>query len=288
MAGRTYGRISVDIWQDMADAELGRDARQLFPVLVGQKKLSLCGALDLRIKVWAKHTLMNTSEVEAALLELERAGWIAVDWDTDEMVLRGFVKHDLQVNNSKIVLGMWRALDRLESETLREVVLGNLPDSLKTPESGGGTDPEPPPDRPTDRPIDWSIEGSIEGPIDWSGDSPESLNPEPVTTSRLTGLSNAPVENSDDDWINSHAKQHLAAHIAFRSNQIDKPKALARSQLPKIIDTIRDELATGADRYDIDDVLEREWPTIDHAFNPQPSAAVRRVQTAARALKVVS
>ena len=109
-----------------------------------------------------------------------------------------------------------------------------------------------------------------------------------TTTSRLTGLSNAPVENSDDDWINSHAKQHLAAHIAFRSNQIDKPKALARSQLPKIIDTIRDELATGADRFDIDDILEREWPTIDHAFNPQPSAAVRRVQTAARALKVVS
>ena len=108
-----------------------------------------------------------------------------------------------------------------------------------------------------------------------------------TTTSRLTGLSNAPVENSDDDWINSHAKQHLAAHIAFRSNQIDKPKALARSQLPKIIDTIRDELATGADRFDIDDILEREWPTIDHAFNPQPSAAVRRVQTKTRALKVV-
>lgn len=106
--------------------------------------------------------------------------------------------------------------------------------------------------------------------------APDTDTDTDMTTSRLTGLSNAPVDNSDD-WVDSHAKQHLAAHIAFRSNQIDKPKALARSQLPKIIDTIRDVLAKDGDAYDIDDALEDEWPTFDELYEPTKPASVRRL-----------
>ena len=292
--GRTYGKLSVDIWQDMVDLDLSRDARQLFPMLVAQKKASLCGALDMRIRPWARYSGMTVADVEAALEELCDVGWVAIDWDTEEVVLCGFVQHDLQISNQKHRLGMWRALRRVESKRLRDVIVSNLPPEIYTFADAGTVDgepepdPEPPPEGPTDCLSDWSIEG----PTDCLSDSPGTLNPEPGT---LNQSSSSPRESYqqpvdkpvDDDWIYSHAKQHLDRHIEHRGTQIENPRALARSQLPKIIDTIRDELATGADRYDIDDVLEREWPTIDHAFNPQPSAAVRRVQTAARALKVV-
>jgi len=283
--GRTYGKLSVDIWQDMVDLDLSRDARQLFPMLVAQKKASLCGALDMRIRPWARYSGMTVADVEAALEELCDVGWVAIDWDTEEVVLCGFVQHDLQISNQKHRLGMWRALRRVESKRLRDVIVSNLPPEIYTFADAGTVDgepepdPEPPPEGPTDCLSDWSIEG----PTDCLSDSPGTLNPEPGT---LNQSSSSPRESYqqpvdkpvDDDWIYSHAKQHLDRHIEHRGTQIENPRALARSQLPKAADVIRDVLEDGGDEYDIDDALEATWPTFDGLYEPHTPSSVRRVR----------
>lgn len=197
--GRTFGQLSVDIWDAMVTAEFGRDARQLFPVLLAQRKLSLCGLLEFRIKIWAKLTLMTPAEIEAALAELDAAGWIVVDWDTDELVIPGIVRK-IQATNWKTVKGMWSAHSRVESADLRQVVIDNLPDGCPPSDA----EPPTPGAKPADPASDRPIEGATDRPIDPTSDPTRDLiletgNSSSSSAKLSTGADPEPPANHDDD-----------------------------------------------------------------------------------------
>lgn len=217
--GRTFAQIDVDLWTRMADHDLSRDARQLFPFLLAQKKLSMAGALDLRVKVWATATLMSRDELEHALGELEEIGWIAVDWDTDELVIPGYARR-LQITNSKNVKGMWRAWDRIESTDLRQVVTDNLPDDCPTHAAAldpAPKQPDPTPNRPTDRPIHRPIEGPTDQGTDPTGYLIPDTETTPSSSSAPAVVDNAtpiPVDNPDDDEIDHQNTPEGRAQLA--------------------------------------------------------------------------
>ncbi len=86
----------------------------LLPAIIG----SLCGyAPELDVDALSGH-----------LEALEAARFIAVDWDTDEAVIRTFVRHDGVLQNQNLGKGMWSAWIAVESPHLRRVVLDNLPE----------------------------------------------------------------------------------------------------------------------------------------------------------------
>lgn len=131
---RNFARVFTDVWADEEWRSLGR-AQHLYLALISQPKLSLAGCLDLKPRVWAAMTGMSERQVNACLADLEAAGQkVVVDRETDELVIRTFVKNDKVLANQNLAKGMWKAWEQIESPTLRQVVIDNLPDEAWKPE----------------------------------------------------------------------------------------------------------------------------------------------------------
>lgn len=144
---RNFARLTTSVWADPAWRHLGRRRQHMYLLLLSQPKLTLAGSLDMKTRVWADMANVPEDDIVEDVRGLEALRLVAVDWDTDELVIRTFVKHDLVLANRKTAKGMWAAWAAIESPSLREVVLRNLPAEAFDP------DAEPQADRPIDPPI---------------------------------------------------------------------------------------------------------------------------------------
>lgn len=130
---RSHGKIHADIWRDPDFRSLTAAAQRLFFVLLSQPKLTLVGSLDLTVSKWAKLAAdTSTGAVEDAMDELGRHGYVVVDKDVDELVIRSFTKHDIDPArfNSNLAKGLWGAWRGLVSDDLRRSVVMEIPADL--------------------------------------------------------------------------------------------------------------------------------------------------------------
>lgn len=126
---RSYGRIDVQRFHDTDWRALPLAEKAVFDMMLTHPKLSLCGALDLKYGSLCGYAPdLDVDALSGHLEALEAARFIAVDWDTDEAVIRTFVRHDGVLQNQNLGKGMWSAWIAVESPHLRKVVLDNLPD----------------------------------------------------------------------------------------------------------------------------------------------------------------
>jgi hypothetical protein len=118
---RTHGRIKVEVWDAGSEfRELGIDAQWAYQMLVSQPSVSMCGTLAYTPKKWAKLARGLTLEVvEEALLELEEAWYVILDRDTDEVLIRSFVKHNTPWAMGNLVTAGRRQFREIDSEAIR-------------------------------------------------------------------------------------------------------------------------------------------------------------------------
>ena len=94
-AGRQYGSIRTDIWRDDDWRALSVDAQWLYELLISQPTISTAGILPLQIAKWSRYAKgMTAKRVNAALNELIDADFVAVDSETEEVLVRTFIRHD--------------------------------------------------------------------------------------------------------------------------------------------------------------------------------------------------
>lgn len=125
---RTYARIDVKRGNDDDWRALTLPQKAVYDFLLTNPKLSTCGALDVKLAVWCRYSPELDVDTLTALLEdLETAGMIAWDRDTDELLIRTFVRHDGVLQNRNLGRGMWAAWESIESDMLRSVLVDNLP-----------------------------------------------------------------------------------------------------------------------------------------------------------------
>jgi hypothetical protein len=129
---RSHGKLKVAIWQNPDFLGLPERCQRLFMVLLSQPKLSLVGCIDYMPRRWARLAPDSTTDaVEAAAALLEDAGFVCVDHDTEELLIRTFTRHDgISSANSKMVKGLWGAWSAVDSARLRKVAVDNMPDAL--------------------------------------------------------------------------------------------------------------------------------------------------------------
>lgn len=130
---RSHGKIHADIWRDPDFRALNAESQRMFFLLLSQPKLTLCGSLDLAVTKWARLASDTTvASIDQALAELEDAGYVVVDSEVDELVIRTFTKHDIDPGrfNSNLAKGLWRSWRGLLSDDLRRVVVTEIPDGL--------------------------------------------------------------------------------------------------------------------------------------------------------------
>ena len=113
---RTHARIFCSIWNDPIFTSLSAEAQRLYLLALSQPNISLCGVVPFTARRWARFSPDTKAEdLEDAVVELENAGLVLLDNDTEELWVKSFVRYDGILGNSKLVKGMEDALSTVLS-----------------------------------------------------------------------------------------------------------------------------------------------------------------------------
>lgn len=125
---RSFANISTAIWRPgHVFGTLTWQAQWAHFMLSTQPDISAAGTLSLNVRRWSKRARNCTREdVIAALQELQEAGEVFYDYDTEEVLLRTFVEDDKGYGNSKRQPVIERAALDLESPKLRAILATEL------------------------------------------------------------------------------------------------------------------------------------------------------------------
>lgn len=124
---RDYAAVSRGIWRDDDFLDLTPTAQHLYFVLLTDPKLSYCGVTDwmprrlaARAKNWAPE------DVHEAGVELDSRRLIVVDEDTEEVLIKSFVRYDGVLRHNRLCVSMANAFGDVASKHLRGVIVHQL------------------------------------------------------------------------------------------------------------------------------------------------------------------
>lgn len=124
---RDHARIYLRIWNDEEFINLSLAAKMIYLQLMTQVKLSYAGVLDLAAKRWARpHPDLDLTEVRGALSELDAARFVVIDQDTEELLVRTFIRNDELYKQPNVLRGALRVAFEIESPILRAALAAEL------------------------------------------------------------------------------------------------------------------------------------------------------------------
>lgn len=127
-----YSKLYTAIWADRDFTALSGDAQRLYLLLLSQESRSLAGVLPLTIRRWAALAGDTTVEsITAALHELAAARFVVIDWNTDELLIRTFIRNDELYRQPNVLKGALREAQQVLSAALRWALHSEL---LKLPD----------------------------------------------------------------------------------------------------------------------------------------------------------
>lgn len=163
---RSYARIMTAIWRDKDFRALASGPQRIYLLLVTQPDISAAGVLALRPRRWADMAYDTAiGDVRSCLRALESARFVVVDWETEEVLIRSFVRWDGGYNNEKRQKMIDRAADEVSSGDLREVLAEEF-DRLGLPSNRLRDGGNPPPDDPSGQSISESLFDQVDSPSD--------------------------------------------------------------------------------------------------------------------------
>lgn len=120
---RSYANIATAIWRDDDFRALSVAAQHAYFLLTSQPDISAAGILSLNLTRWAARTKdVTRASLRAALEELEVHRFVAVDDETEELLVRSFVRWDNGYSNPKRRPVIRDAAGEIESPRLRRVL----------------------------------------------------------------------------------------------------------------------------------------------------------------------
>lgn len=124
---RTYAKVRISIWADDDFRQLTDPAQALYFRLMTSPTLSLAGVADWRPVRLAHLTRgMTAQQLNNAASELAEALYVVVDEDTEEILLRSFIRHDGIMKYPNIATSMLKDYAAIFSSTLKGVVVHEL------------------------------------------------------------------------------------------------------------------------------------------------------------------
>lgn len=205
--GKDHARVNLAIWGDDDWLDLTPAAQHLYFVLWTSPGLSYCGAGEWRpTRIAQRAKGWTSTAVETAASELSRRLFLLVDIDTEEFLLRSWMKHDGLWKQPNMAVSMANARADLASRALRGVVVHEVQKIRReNPDMGGwkrdalvdllaqkAVDPasippfnpggDPPPDPGGDHSVDPYGRVTVDPPVD-PGPTPA---PTPISFSPST------------------------------------------------------------------------------------------------------
>lgn len=124
---RDHARIRLDIWGDDDFRDLTSLGQWLYLALVTSPSLTFCGVTDWRPgRIAALTAELTGDDVERAAVELEAGEYVVIDRDSEEALIRSFIRHDGLMASPNMAKAMCKAYSGTASRVLRAVVVHEL------------------------------------------------------------------------------------------------------------------------------------------------------------------
>jgi hypothetical protein len=123
---RDRGTIRTSIWGDDHWRELSIAAQHLYMQLETSPSLSYAGVVDWRPGKLALASDATAQERYDAALELQGKFFVIIDDDTEEILVRSFLRHDGLLEKPNMVIALHKAFAQVASRTLRGVIVHEL------------------------------------------------------------------------------------------------------------------------------------------------------------------
>lgn len=125
--GRSYAQIKFSIWNDDDFRDLPPHAQHLYFVLLTDPGLTYAGTGDWHPgKIAARAAGWTSQQVQDAAALLIHRMYILVDEDTDEYLVRSFIRNDDLLKQPKLSVSMANARAAIASRGIRGVVVHEL------------------------------------------------------------------------------------------------------------------------------------------------------------------
>lgn len=124
---RDRANINTGIWNDADHRSLSLEAQHLYYLLMTHPTLTYVGVADWRPARLTPYAANLTLEgIEQAAAELVDGHYIIIDEDTEEVLVRSFVKHDGVLKHPKLKVSMAKAYTATASNLLRGIIVHEL------------------------------------------------------------------------------------------------------------------------------------------------------------------
>lgn len=124
---RGHGRILTSIWEDPDFLALDEKEQRLYLFLISQPNLNHAGLLDLTLRRWSRKARgLTSAELEKLLQGLEAAHFIVMDDDTEELLIRSFVRNDGVWRMPKVMGAMVSGALEISSPRLQGALLAEM------------------------------------------------------------------------------------------------------------------------------------------------------------------
>jgi hypothetical protein len=124
---RGHGRILTSIWEDADFLALDEREQRLYLFLISQPNLNHAGLLDLTLRRWARKARgLTVAELEKRIGRLEESCFVVVDDDTEELLIRSFVRNDGVWRMPKVMGAMVSGALEISSRKLQQALLAEM------------------------------------------------------------------------------------------------------------------------------------------------------------------
>lgn len=124
---RDHARVLIRIWADEDWKALTSTEQWLYELLLSQEGINRAGLIDLHPRRWSQLASDMTIEtIQKALRGLENARFVAVDTDTEEVLVRSFIRNDGVVRQPNVLKNALNSARQVQSRRLREILAEEL------------------------------------------------------------------------------------------------------------------------------------------------------------------
>lgn len=125
MAG-AYAKLNKSLWAEPDWRKLSLAAHGLYAYLLSQPTTDTAGVFPVQQTRWAKaHSDTTIEDIQTTARELDRGGWIIVDFDTEEGVIRHYLADQISAGSNVFLHALSRAC-LAQSPVLRRVLLDEI------------------------------------------------------------------------------------------------------------------------------------------------------------------
>lgn len=120
---REHARIKLSIWSDQDWRNLSMHSQWLYQHLLSSPMLTYAGVADWRPARIAKFCATGTADIiERAAFDLEQSLMVVTDRDTEEALVRSYLRNDGVVSQPNVTIAACKAWQNTASAVLRSVI----------------------------------------------------------------------------------------------------------------------------------------------------------------------